>query len=175
MTKRLVLAALAGVGLLLAGASFLPRQPLLVWNFTASAPVGLYRALPRYALEQEGIRGVWVAVAPGAAARDLLARLGILEPGRLLVKRVAAAAGDEVCRKGFVVTINGAEWATARATTSTGMPLPAWSGCRTLKDGEVFLLGQTDGSFDGRYFGVTRLGEVVAPLELLIEISRPAT
>jgi len=175
MRQRLFLAALASVGIALAAASFLPRQPIFVWNFTASAPVGLYRTLPRSALHQGGIRGAWVAVAPSAAAKDPLARLGILEPGRLLVKRVSAVAGDQVCRTGSIVTVNGAARATASARTSTGVLLPAWSGCRKLVDGEVFLLGQTDSSFDGRYFGVTRLGEIVAPLELLIEVGRPAT
>ncbi|MBY0565718.1 MAG: S26 family signal peptidase [Hyphomonadaceae bacterium] len=36
----------------------------------------------------------------------------------------------------------------------SGVTLPTWTGCRTLRD-EVFLLGDTPDSFDGRYWGPT--------------------
>lgn len=164
-TRRLIILGAAGaIGIALALASFGAR-PALVWNFTASAPVGLYRTLDR-----SWGRGDWVAVEPSPALRAAMAELGVLERSRLLVKRVAASAGDEVCRDGLRVTINGREVAVARAQTSSGAPLPAWSGCRQLRPDDIFLLGQTDGSFDGRYFGVTQASEIVAPLALIAPI-----
>lgn len=155
-------AVLAGV--VLAAASFLPRRPALVWNFTASAPVGLYRALPRPDSGPIAARGDWVVVAPSPALGTMMAELGVLEHGRLLVKRVAAVSGDEVCRVGVEVRINGRFAATARMASSSGAPLPAWSSCHRLGPDDVFLLGQAEGSFDGRYFGVTDASEIVAPL-----------
>jgi type IV secretory pathway protease TraF len=161
MQRRALWVGLALAGVALTAASFPPRRPLFVWNFTASAPIGLYRTLPR-----PWERGDWVAVDPSQELRATLADLGVLERGRLLVKRVAAASGDEVCRKGAEVRINGVLTVTARLASSSGAPLPSWSGCRRLRPAEVFLLGQADGSFDGRYFGVTDAGEIIAPLAL---------
>lgn len=162
--------ALVFIGVALGAASFLPRRPLFVWNFTASAPVGLYRTLPRPTAGTIAARGDWVAVEPSPALRALMAEMGVLERGRLLVKRVAAVSGDEVCREGLLVTINGREAAVARAHPSSGAPMPAWSGCHRLGPDDIFLLGQADGSFDGRYFGVTDVGEIVTPLALLMAI-----
>jgi type IV secretory pathway protease TraF len=34
--------------------------------------------------------------------------------------------------------------------------------------GEVFLLGETDNSFDGRYFGITPASDIIGPLEALV-------
>lgn len=165
MRRRALWAGLALAGVALVAASFLPRQPLFVWNFTASAPIGLYRTLPR-----PWERGDWVAVEPSPELRAALADLGVLERERLLVKRVAAASGDEVCREGADVRINGRLVATAWPASSSGAPLPSWSGCRRLGPNDIFLLGQADGSFDGRYFGITGAGEIVAPLVLVMPV-----
>lgn len=162
MRPPLFWGALALVGVVMIAASFLSRRPMFVWNFTSSTPVGLYGALDR-----PWVRGDWVAVEPSPALRALMTTHGVLERERLLVKRVAAASGDEVCREGLRVTINGREAAIARMMGSLGSPLPAWSGCRRLGQGEVFLLGEADGSFDGRYFGVTQASEIVTPLQAL--------
>ena len=168
MRRRTVWVGLALAGVALTAASFLPRRPLFVWNFTASAPIGLYRTLPR-----PWARGDWVAVDPSPDLRATMADLGVLERGRLLVKRVAAASGDEVCREGAEVRINGVLTVTARLASSSGAPWPSWSGCRRLRRSEVFLLGQADGSFDGRYFGVTDADEILAPLALQATIGEP--
>lgn len=165
MKRPLLWGTLALVGVALIAASFLPRRPMFVWNFTASAPVGLYRTLDR-----PWMRGDWVAVEPSPELRAALADLGVLESRRLLVKRVAATSEDEVCREGADVRINGRLAATARPASLSGAPLPSWSGCRRLGPNDIFLLGQADGSFDGRYFGITDAGEIVAPLVLLLPV-----
>jgi len=138
----------------------------LVWNVTPSAPAGLYRIV-----REPCTRGDRVAVQPSEALGADLDRRGVLAKGRLLIKRVAAVAGDQVCRQGAEVSINGEPAAKARDVDSQGMSLPSWQGCRTLDDGQVFLLGDTAGSYDGRYFGVTPKGDIVGRAELLLSFS----
>jgi type IV secretory pathway protease TraF len=38
----------------------------------------------------------------------------------------------------------------------------------SLNEGQVFLLGDTAGSYDGRYFGVTGASEIVGRADLLL-------
>ena len=137
-----------------------------VWNVTASAPAGLYRIT-----HEPWFRGDRVAVLPGEALGADLEQRGVLAKGRLLIKRAAAVTGDRVCRQGADVSINGEPAAKARDVGSQGLPLPAWQGCVTLEDGQVFLLGGTAGSYDGRYFGVTSKAEIVGQAELLLDFS----
>lgn len=146
-----------GIGLI--AASFGGRKPLLIWNYTASAPLGLYQVLDR-----NWTKGDWVAVKPEPRVAAMLVQFGVLKPGRLLIKRVMAVRGDEVCRDGSVVSINGRWAASAKTQTSRGMRLPNWGGCRRLLQSEVFLLGAADASFDGRYFGVNQSAGIVGPV-----------
>jgi len=128
----------------------------LVWNATASAPIGLY-----YIEHDAWEVGDRVAVHPSAALAQDLDRRGVLPSGKLLIKRVAAARGDTVCRQQERVTVNGALAATARSTSHAGGLLPVWAGCMTLGINDVLLLGDTPESYDGRYFGVTSTETIV--------------
>lgn len=134
-----------------------------VWNVTASAPAGLYRIT-----HEPWFRGDRVAVLPGEALGADLEQRGVLAKGRLLIKRAAAVTGDRVCRHGSEVSINGEPAAKARDVDSHGLPLPSWQGCVTLDDGQVLLLGDTHGSYDGRYFGVTGTREVVGRADMML-------
>ncbi len=127
-----------------------------VWNVTESAPAGLYRIA-----REPWIRGDRVAVEPGEALAAELQRRGVLSKGKLLIKRVAAMKGDAVCRRAGVVSINGRVVAHARSSDSMGRPLPTWEGCAILTASQIFLLGDTASSYDGRYFGVTPGSEIV--------------
>lgn len=157
--RKIGIGALALVGIALALASFAAPRPALVWNFTASAPIGLYHVLDR-----PWVRGDWVLVRPSPELARTLSQFGVLERGRFLVKQVAAAHGDRVCRSGAEISINDNVVVRAQSVTSSGRALPTWSGCRTLGADEVFLLGRADGSFDGRYFGATPAHGIVAPV-----------
>jgi conjugative transfer signal peptidase TraF len=139
-----------------------PPRPLLVWNASASAPIGLYRidqAAPR-------VGDMVVAWAPGPARR-LAARRHYLPANVPLVKQVAAARGARVCAAGPLVIINGHLAATRRARDRAGRPLPVWTGCRTLAASELFLLMARPDSFDGRYFGITRASALVGRARLI--------
>jgi conjugative transfer signal peptidase TraF len=139
---------LAAVGL---GIPMVARPlPRLVYNASASAPLGFYRLIP----DAPVARGDLVlAHLPPSAAR-LAADRRYLPLSVPVVKRVAALARDLVCASAGVLTINNRVAARALRTDSEGRSLPAWHGCRPLDAGEVFLLmTNVPASFDGRYFG----------------------
>lgn len=140
--------ALSGLGLTGLAMPVHPT-PWLVWNASASAPVGLYRVLPGKA-----VTGDLVLVRTPDSVRKLAAERGYLPANIPLIKRIAAAGGDLVCACGNTIFINGRAAAERLARDRNGRPLPGWRGCRLLNSGEVFLLmqGVTD-SFDSRYFG----------------------
>jgi type IV secretory pathway protease TraF len=75
--------------------------------------------------------------------------------------------GDTVCAEGSAVSVNGETVAERGQVDAAGNPLPSWSGCVVLEAGEVFLLGDHPGSFDGRYWGVSDLAELGGPWRLL--------
>lgn len=159
----LVMASLALASVVALALPVAAGSAQLVWNVTPSAPAGLYRIV-----REPWTRGDRVAVLPGEKLGADLEQRGILAKGRLLIKRVAAVTGDRVCRHGAEVSINDEPAAKARDVDSQGLPLPIWKGCRTLDDGQVFLLGDTAGSYDGRYFGVTPSVELLGRADLLL-------
>ncbi len=130
----------------------------LVWNVSASVPVGLYRIVPFAAPH----RGELVALRPSPALARYMAGRRYVEAGALLVKPVAAVSGQRVCRKGLTVTIDGAKVATALVADSARRPLPTWTGCRRLRPGTLFPLAPAArASFDGRYFGPVATSRIV--------------
>jgi type IV secretory pathway protease TraF len=120
---------------------------LALVNESPSVPKGLYLRVGRTATTL----GEIVAVRPPSQARAYLAALGTPAEVRLL-KRVAAAAGARVCAAPGALDWPGGAVAVL-ARDRRGVPLPAWSGCRTLAPDELLLLGDTRTSFDSRYFG----------------------
>lgn len=150
MKRRLFLAA-SGVAAATLATLVVPSAKYAVWNVTASVPTGLYAIRGR-----SGLRvGDRVALDPPPGLARLLARRGYLPTGAPLLKRVAAVSGQRVCRHARRITIDGQLAGFARARDRLGRPLPAWSGCRTLRRGEIFVMNPaTRASFDGRYFGM---------------------
>ena len=139
-----------------------PQSAILIWNATASAPIGLYRVTHARALS----RGDLVVAVPGPQLAAFAAARGYLPRSVPLVKRIAAVAGDAVCARGHTIFINGRLAATRLAADGEGRPLPSWSGCRTLRSGEIFLLmPNVRASFDGRYFGPTKVAQIAGTLE----------
>ena len=130
----------------------------LVWNVSASVPVGLYRIVPDLQVR----RGDLVAVRPTPALADFMANRRYVELNALLVKPVAALIGQRVCRVGATITIDGRVVVTALQIDSRNRPLPVWGGCRQLGSSELFLLAPSvAASFDGRYFGSTPMRRVI--------------
>lgn len=134
-----------------------PPPPLLVWNATASAPVGLYAVAPVAPLQV----GEWVFLRPPASAAGLFAARGYLARGVPLLKPVAAVGGQTVCRRANVVTVDGVEVAHALSHDHLGRPLPVWRGCVRLGAADVLVLNRAiPASLDGRYFGPVPRGAI---------------
>lgn len=144
--------ALLATGCLGLAARQAPAVALI--NESPSVPRGIY------------VRSAGRGVAPGDTvaltqppqARAYLAALGMPAEVRLL-KRVAAVGGDRVCRTGDRVEAGGRS-VPVRARDGRGVALSRWTGCRRLEPGELFLLGDTPGSFDSRYFGPVRVADL---------------
>ncbi len=151
--KALILAGvLAGIGL-----AVLQPQDLVLYNPSPSIASGFYiRA------DQPIERGVVVTIPVHASALGYVREGHLKAAGDRFLKRVAAMEGDRVCAANGRITINEAEAAKVLETDSAGIALPSWSGCVTLKSAEIFLLGDHEGSFDGRYWGVTSAADIEA-------------
>jgi len=159
--QRPAVLALAGLGVAILSLTPTERSvPWLVWNASASAPVGLYRVVAGPAE-----RGTLVLVRPPANVTALAAERGYLPAGVPLIKRVAARAGNHVCAVGARVFLSGHRPIHRLKTDAAGRPLPHWSGCRRLAEDEVFLLmADAPDSFDSRYFGPVPLASVMGRL-----------
>lgn len=131
-------------------AAFLPLPLKLVWNASASAPIGLY------AIDSDGLPEVTdlLAVDAPEPLATFLAERGYLPRGVPLMKRVAGVAGQRVCRTGRMISVDGTDMAEALDRDRLGRALPSWQGCRLIAVGEIFLMNwQVRDSLDGRYFG----------------------
>lgn len=136
--------------------------PALVWNVTASVPVGLYRVRPL----SRPVAGMLVVAWPPEPLAGFLAERGYLPSGVPLIKPVLALPRQTVCRTGVVITVDGREAGAARDRDRGGRPLPVWEGCRVIGDGEVFLMNADEpASLDGRYFGPLPRSAIVGRAE----------
>ena len=130
--------------------SFVHVTPRLIWNASASAPIGLYSIHQLQRLTDDDL----VAVNPPERLSRFLARRDYLAAGVPLLKRIVARPGQTVCRTGSVITVDGAAMGLTLARDRMGRPLPVWQGCTRIAAGQVFLMNRrVPDSFDGRYFG----------------------
>jgi len=140
-----------------------PRTPLLVWNVSASAPIGLYAIGPR----SEIAPGDMVLARVPERWQLLAARRRYIPVNVPLVKRVTAEPGDTVCALGQEIFVNGRWIAERQRDDGMGRLMPWWTGCTTLRHGALFLLMDNPDSFDGRYFGPTHRGDILGKAHLL--------
>ncbi len=160
--RRCAVLALGCLGLGLAGFSALTRPaPLIIYNGSASAPLGFYQVLPAVPIR----RGELVLVKTPEAVRILAAERRYLPLGVNLVKRIVALHGDRICTLHNVISVDGNAMARQLKTDSRGRPLPCWHGCRILGPDEVFLLMKDmPDSFDSRYFGPVPVSSIIGKL-----------
>ena len=149
------------VCVLLATIELTQPRPRLVWNASASAPVGLYWLEGDRDLKRGDLVLVWLP----QTARNLAAKRAYLRSDTPAAKRVAALAGDRVCAENGIVRINHRTVATALPADQVGRPLVAWRGCGVLGFNQVFLLtAGAEASFDGRYFGPSERRDIIGRL-----------
>ena len=148
--RRIIIPAMLLGALMLAFSWCAHPTPWLLWNASASVPIGLYAVHPVGPLHV----GQLLIISPPAPLARFLAARRYLPMGVPLIKHVAALPGQTVCRLGRKITIDGMAQAEALDRDTRGRPLPVWQGCQKLTPHEIFLLniGVPD-SLDGRYFG----------------------
>ena len=150
MTRRFVLGAMALALLAVGSTTVLRMTPRLIWNVSASAPPGLYVLGPVGDPKQGDLV---VVMLPDPYARFAVAR-GYVAPEIPILKQVAALPGQQICRSGSVVFVDGRRIADALDRDGLGREMPVWQGCHVLRAGEIFLLNpKARDSLDGRYFG----------------------
>jgi conjugative transfer signal peptidase TraF len=127
-----------------------PPVPRLLWNASASAPIGLYFVNTAGTLYV----GDLVLVKPPEALAHFLVGRGYLSMGVPLLKHILALPGQTVCRTGRTIVVDGRTMGRALALDHAGRSLPSWAGCRIVAVEEVFFMNwRSEYSFDGRYFG----------------------
>lgn len=133
--------------------------PRLLWNATASVPVGLYTLHDAGQLQI----GDLVALQSPEAISRLMVERGYIATGIPVLKRIAALSGQTICRENQLILIDGEVAANALSHDSKGRPLPVWTGCKVLSADEIFAMNaDIPDSFDGRYFGVIATSNVIA-------------
>ena len=163
--KRIGWILVAGFAAFAAGGSILSRPaPKLVWNASASVPIGLYAIHPIAGIQA----GDLVLVVPPDAVARYLAQQGYLPLGVPVLKHVLALPRQSVCRLERTITVDGVAVGDALDRDRQGRGLPDWQGCRIVAPDEVFLMNsRSTFSFDGRYFGPLPASTIVgraAPL-----------
>lgn len=150
MTRRRYLAVtgLAALGIVVMSVIEMPVK--LIWNATASVPLGLYRVEHGDTLAVSDL----VAVMPPEPLAIFMIARGYIG-GRLpLLKRILGLPGQRVCRSGNAIRIDGIKMGEALERDRMGRRLPVWQGCRVIRHSEIFLMNwQVRDSLDGRYFG----------------------
>lgn len=170
--KRPVILLLAAMGLAsLAAPSVAVLPAWLIWNASASVPLGLYRVERPTGLEI----GDLVAVMPPAPLAAFMVARGYIGADVPLLKQVAGLPGQRVCRTGATVTVDDVVLGEALPRDRLGRDLPDWQGCRLLQDGEIFLMNrEVRDSLDGRYFGPLPADAVIGMARPIWVASEPA-
>ncbi len=135
-----------------------PPAPKLIWNATASTPIGLYALQSADDLHVTDL----VSIMPPEPIASFLADGGFLPKGVQLLKRVLALPRQIVCRTDRAITVDGIVMGEARERDGKGRDLPSWQGCRMLRPDEIFVMNwQVPDSLDGRYFGPLPASSIV--------------
>jgi len=141
----LIATAVSVLALAFSGAGFLPVK--LAYNGSASAPTGFY-----WVDNRSAVKGDYVLIRPPKSVETIIETRHYLPPNVPLIKLIAAAEGDVVCRLDGQILINGMTVAVALSRDRASRPLPVWYGCVVLSARQIFLLQPHPDSFDSRYF-----------------------
>jgi conjugative transfer signal peptidase TraF len=170
MTRSVALIIMS-IAIVVQAFSMLTRPaPRLLWNDSASVPIGFYSVEP---VEQLAVTNLVVAMPPSSLA-TFLAERAYVPLGVPLIKRILALHGQSVCRNELVISVGGIVMGMALAHDRQGRPLPVWQGCGAIAQGEVFLMNWDEpASFDGRYFGPIPLHAIIGRAKPLWTFDKP--
>lgn len=142
-------------------------RPRLLWNASASVPIGLYW-IENHPPERGEIAVLqlpeWAALI--ASERRYLPR------SVWLLKPVVASKGDLVCRFGAYVFVNGRLVAKALTADKKHRLMPSWQGCRAIRFEQAFVLSRHRDSFDSRYFGPVDHALIAGTAEPILLLNR---
>lgn len=158
MTRGTIMAAMTAGTMLMVAPVWSGHAPRVIWNASASVPIGLYRIDPADRIAVTDL----VIVMPPEPLASFLDERGYLPRGVPLLKRVLALGGQTVCRNGPDIIAYDARYGAARAHDTRGRPLPVWQGCRVITENAVFLMNwDAPDSFDSRYVGPLPLASII--------------
>lgn len=141
-----------------------PPTPRLIYNKSASAPIGWYRLYPEGAIT----RGAKVAAFAPAQARKLGAERGYLPEHVPLIKSVWAMGGDRICSVNGLITAPNRPDVHAAVQDGLGRGMPQIKGCFILQADEVFLIStDVQTSWDSRYFGAVSTSQILGTVYYL--------
>lgn len=150
MTRVATMLATLVSSITLGTSAFVDPPKTLMWNASASAPIGLYLVQPADNLDVTDL----VAVAAPPLIAEFMADRGYLPMGVPMLKRILALPRQTVCRHGLDIIAYGSTIGHARERDNAGRKMPVWQGCRRVGDDELFLMNfDVADSVDGRYFG----------------------
>ena len=163
--KRVPYLLVAATALAAIGVTTFSAMPVrLLWNATASTPIGLYSVRPAGKLEV----GDLVVVRPNEALEDFMVERRYIGRGVPLLKHIAALSGQQVCRIGRDIMVDGRFAAAALDRDSRGRELPVWQGCQHIAPKLAFLLNPAArDSLDSRYFGPLPVTDVIGKAQPL--------
>lgn len=154
MRKRAILFIAAAAAFICGGFALAAgASDFILFNATPSVRVGFYLRV-----HEAPARGRFVTVRARDVAPLAAQARNFTDESDRFIKRIAAMGGDHVCAVGDTLLINGEIAVDRAAIDSQGEPLAAWQGCRVLGPREALLLGDSESSFDGRYWGPIELG-----------------
>jgi conjugative transfer signal peptidase TraF len=149
MRKSLCILGVA-VGVLAIAFSATSQRLRLVYNASASAPLGWYTASAVTVLRTGDF--VIADLPPDVAA--FAEQRHYLPHTVPILKHVGALSGQRVCIRDRVVSIDDRVLGHALERDGANRELPVWNHCRVLANDEIFLFSeQPEGAFDSRYFG----------------------
>jgi type IV secretory pathway protease TraF len=153
--NNIVTVATVGVALL-AVKPVIDPAPLVIWNASASVPIGWY-LVSKHQPEIGEIAVIKLVDWVQLYASDR----GYLPQNVLLLKPVFAIHASVICRFGTYVFVDGKQVAKAKIFDKKHRLLPVWRVCKELTSTQYFVLGRHRDSFDSRYFGPIEQKQVV--------------
>lgn len=152
----IVLSLSLAAGTFLVAAIALKPIPRLIWNASASVPIG-----PYFVQMRQPSLGEIAVIRPVDWVQLYTSSRGYLPQNVWLLKPVFAMQGSLVCRFEKYIFVNGKLVANAKIWDRKHRLLPVWQGCQSLKSDEVFVLARPHDSFDSRYFGPVNRIQIV--------------
>ncbi|WP_234573580.1 conjugative transfer signal peptidase TraF [Rhodohalobacter sp. 614A] len=151
---------------IIGGATFLLvlwlSGPRVAINTSESLPIGIY-FITQTSGKEVG-KGDLVLFYDEEINKKAAERKYIRE-GHMIGKRVAAVGGENIRVGPKQTTLSGIPVSgKAPRTDSKGRPMQRFLYNGVVPDGTVFLLGDTDNSYDSRYYGFVEISKITGTL-----------